>query len=138
MANPAGASRGEVLRLESARRRIVQFRGPGVTADAGLLAFRPDIEILPLFADRRMDLLAEGDAVELVEHGLAIPLDDTSDLRAPGLDADEASHRFRQAKHGGMAGGGRVDVLVSEGEFAFVAAVGAALFGAAIGENTLR
>jgi len=33
---------------------------------------------------------------------------------------------------------GRVDVLDSEGKFAFVAAVGAALFGAAIGENTLR
>src|ERR1700730_8082177 len=82
MANPAGASRGEVLRLESARRRIVQFRGPGVTADAGLLAFRPDIEILPLFADRHMDVLAEGDAVERVEHGLAIPLDSAK----PGSD----------------------------------------------------
>jgi hypothetical protein len=31
---------------------------------------------------------------------------------------------------------GRVDVLDSERKFAFVAAVGAALFGAAIGENT--
>jgi hypothetical protein len=75
IANP-GESHGEVLRLDSARRRMVQFREPGVTADVGLLAFRLDIEILPLFADRRMDLLAEGDAVERVEHGLAIPLDD--------------------------------------------------------------
>jgi hypothetical protein len=33
---------------------------------------------------------------------------------------------------------GRVDVLDSEGEFAFVAAMGAALFGAAFGENTPR
>jgi hypothetical protein len=66
-------------------RRMVQFRGPGVTDDAGLLAFRPDIESLPLFIDRRMDLLAEGDAVERVDHGLAIPLDDASDLRAPSL-----------------------------------------------------
>jgi hypothetical protein len=32
----------------------------------------------------------------------------------------------------------RVDVLDSEGKFAFVAAVGAALFGAAIGGNTPR
>jgi hypothetical protein len=71
MANPAGESHGGVLRLDSARRRMVQFRGPGVTDDAGLLAFRPDIETLPLFTDRRMDLLAEGDAVERVEHGLA-------------------------------------------------------------------
>jgi hypothetical protein len=61
----------------------VQFRGRGVAADAGLFAFRPAIEFLPLIADRRMDLLAEGDAVERVEHGLAIPLDDASDLRAP-------------------------------------------------------
>jgi hypothetical protein len=60
MTNPAGEPHGEVLRLDSARGRMVRFRGPGVTADAGLLAFRPDIEILPLFADRRMDLLAEG------------------------------------------------------------------------------
>jgi hypothetical protein len=60
-------------------RRMVQFRGPGVIDDAGLLAFRPDIESLPLFIDRRMDLLAE------VDHGLAIPLDDASDLRAPSL-----------------------------------------------------
>jgi hypothetical protein len=32
--------------------------------------------------------------------------------------------------------GGRVDILDSEGEFAFVGVVGAALFGAAIDENT--
>ena len=57
----------------------------GSTDDAGLLAFRPDIESLPLFIDRRMDLLAEGDAVERVDHGIAIPLDDASDLRAPSL-----------------------------------------------------
>ncbi len=85
-----------------------------------------------------MDLLAEGDAVERVEHGLAVPLDDASELRAPGLGAGEACQRFRQAKLGGLAGGRRVDVLDSEGEFAFGAVVGAALFGAAIGENTPR
>jgi hypothetical protein len=61
-----------------------------------------------------------------------------SDLRAPSLDAGEASQRFRQAKHGGMTGVGRFDVLDGEGEFAFGAAVGDALFGAAIGENTRR
>jgi len=37
-----------------------------------------------------------------------------------------------------MAGVGRLDVLDGEGEFAFVEAVGAALFVAAIGENTRR
>jgi len=75
--------------------------------------------------------------VERVEHGLAIPLDDASDLQAPRLDAGEAS-QFRQANHGGMAGVGRLDVLDGEGEFAFVAAVGAALFVAETGENTRR
>jgi hypothetical protein len=45
---------------------------------------------------------------------------------------------FRQAKLAGMAGGGRVDVLDCERECAFVAVVGAALFGAAIGENMPR
>jgi hypothetical protein len=69
------------------------------------------------------------DVVERVEHGLAVPLDDASELRAPGLGAGEACQRFRP-------GGGRVDILDSEGEFAFVRVVGAALFGAAIDENT--
>ena len=47
---------------------------------------------------------------------------------------------MRADAHSGRNGWrrGRVDVLDSEGKFAFVAAVGAALFGAAIGENTLR
>jgi len=75
---------------------------------------------------------------ERVEHAFALPLGDASDLRPPGLGAGEASQRFRQAKLGGMAAGGRVDVLDGEGEIAFVAVVGAALFGAAIGENTPR
>jgi hypothetical protein len=78
---------------------MVQFREPGVTADAGLLAFRLDIEILPLFADRRMDLLAEGDAVERVDHGIPIPLDDASDLRAPSLMRAKPPGRFEIGGH---------------------------------------
>jgi hypothetical protein len=65
-------------------------------------------------------------------------LDGASELRVPGLSTGEACQWFRQAKLGGTAGGRRVDVLDSEGEFAFVVVVGAALFGAAIGENTPR
>lgn len=79
MANPAVDSRGEVLTLDSARRLFVQCRGPACTPGAGLLAPRPVIEILPLFADRRMDLLVDGDAVERVVYGLAIILDDASE-----------------------------------------------------------
>jgi hypothetical protein len=92
------------------------------------------MEILP----SSQEFLAEGDAVERVEYGLAVPLDDASELRAPGLGAGEACHRFRRAKLGGMAGSRRVDVLDSAGEFAFVAVVGATLCGAAIGEHTPR
>jgi len=50
------------------------------TPGARVLAPRPDIEILPLFADRRMDFLTDGDAVERVANGLAILLDGAIDL----------------------------------------------------------
>ena len=78
------------------------------------------IEIPLQLADRRVDLLAESDAVEFVEHGLVVSLNDAIGLRALGL------------------GAAMVDILDGEMELIFVMLGIAAIFRAPIGKNALQ
>ena len=82
-----------------------------------LVLFRHQcVENFPRFADRRMDILAKGNAVELVEHGLFVSFDDAVGLRALG------------------PGSGMVHILDGDIEFAFGMLGIAAIIYAAIGQ----
>ena len=80
----------------------------------------PGIKVGLELVDVAVELLAEDDAVELVEQSLVETLNDPIRLRAIGL------------------GPAVIDVLDGEIEFVLVAVVGAAIFCAAIGQHALQ
>jgi len=82
-----------------------------------VVAFNPFIQIGLQLGDGVVDLLAEGDPVERVQHGLVEPLDDAVGLRALGL------------------GAGMIHVLDREVELVFVMFGIAAIFGAPIRQH---
>ena len=89
--------------------------GPGLIELA-----HPGVEVGLQLIDRRIELLAECDAIELVKHGLVESLDDAVGLWTLGL------------------GAGVVDVLDREIELVFVTVVGPAEFGSPVGEHALQ
>jgi hypothetical protein len=83
MANPAGESACEALRLDFERRLMLQFRGSVVTSDAGLLAYRELDDALGL-TEMASEVLADARTGKNGRHALT------------GL--------FRQSVYGRLAG----------------------------------
>ena len=69
MANPAGESKDEILKLDFGRRLMLQFRGSVVTSDAGLLAYRELDDALGLTA-MAGETLADGRTGKNGRHAL--------------------------------------------------------------------
>ena len=79
-----------------------------------IVTLDPGIEVGLKFGDRSIDLLAEDDAIELIEHRFVGPLNDAIRLRALGLGAR------------------MVDILERQIELVFVMLGVAAIFRAAV------
>ena len=94
MANPAGETTGDVLRVDFDRRLMVQFRGSVVTSDAGLLAYRELDDALGLSALAR-EMLADARTGKNGRHALVGLLRQSVFGRLAGYEDVNDAERLR-------------------------------------------
>src|SRR6266699_3193862 len=91
MANLAGESKDEVLKLDFDRRLMLQFRGSAVTSDAGLLAYRELDDALGL-TETAIERLADARTGRNGRHALVGLLRQSVFGRLAGYDAERLRH----------------------------------------------
>src|SRR5580698_162950 len=94
MANPAGGSNDEVLKLDFDRRLMLQFRGSVVTSDAGLLAYRELDDALGL-STMAGDILADARTGKNGRHALVGMLRQAVFGRLAGYEDVNDAERLR-------------------------------------------
>src|SRR5271157_3933066 len=94
MANPAGESKDEALKLDFDRRVMLQFRGSVVTSDAGLLAYRELDDALDLSA-MAGDVLADARTGRNGRHALVGMLRQSLFGRLAGYEDVNDAERLR-------------------------------------------
>jgi hypothetical protein len=94
MANPAGESNSEALRLDFDRRLTLQFRGSVVTSDAGLLAYRELDDALGL-SETAGDRLADARTGKNGRHALVGMLRQAVFGRLAGYEDVNDAERLR-------------------------------------------
>ncbi len=97
MANPAGESNDEALKLDFDRRLMLQFRGSVVTSDAGLLAYRELDDALGL-STMAGETLADARTGRNGRHALVGLLRQSVFGRLAGYEDVNDAERLRRAK----------------------------------------